>query len=213
MAQFPSLATFGCKAMAKRKYLSTLDAGRRCQRAARRQPQRKVFLIVCEGETEEAYFRTVKAHFREPGTPNLKIVRDRSDPVRAVEKGIRQNKDGDFDHVFCIVDGDKPDRIALARKRMGKRDDFDLIVSLPCFEVWLLLHFDRSDAPFAECAEVCVRLKENLPDYVKGLHYDFTVITDRIDDAIDNALWLAGLNRANPATDVHNVLNSIRPAP
>ena len=199
--------------MAKRKYLSTLDAGRRCQRAARKQPQRKVILIVCEGETEEAYFRTVKTHYRNPKTPNLKIVRDRSDPVRAVEKGIRLNKDGDFDHVFCVVDGDKPDRIALARKRIGKRDDFDLIVSLPCFEVWLLLHFAQSDAPFAECAAVCARLREYLPDYVKGLSYDFNTITSRIDDAVGNAYWLAERERAKPATDVHRVLDSIRPAP
>lgn len=199
--------------MAKRKFISTLDAGRRSQRTARRQPQRKVILIVCEGETEEAYFRTIKAHYRNPKTPNLKILRDRSDPVRAVEKGIRQNKDGDFDHVFCVVDGDKPDRIAIARKRIGNRVDFNLILSLPCFEVWLLLHFDRSDAPFAECAAACARLKECLPDYVKGLHYDFASITSRIDDAIENAHWLAGRKLNNPTTNVHQVLNSIKPAP
>lgn len=199
-------------AMTKRKYISTLDAGRRSQRSARRQPQRKVILIVCEGETEEGYFRAVKAYYRNSTTLNVKIARDRSDPVRAVERGIRANKDDDFDHVFCVVDGDKPDRMALARKRIRKRDDFDLILSIPCFEVWLLLHFDRSDAPFAECAAVCVRLKEWLPDFVKGLHYDFTSITSLIDDAIENAQWLAGLNLANPATNVHHLLNSIRPA-
>ena len=199
--------------MAKRKYISTLDAGRRYQRAARGQPQRKVILIVCEGQTEEAYFRTIKAHYRAPNTPNLKIVRDRSDPVRAVEKGIRANKDGDFDHVFCVVDGDKPERTTHARKRIGKRDGFDLILSIPCFEIWLLMHFDRSDAPFAGCAEVCVRLKERLPDYVKGHHYDFTVIQPRIGDAIENARWLASLKLVNPATNVHLVLDSISPAP
>ena len=199
--------------MAKRKYISTLDAGRRCQRAARRQPQREVILIVCEGETEEAYFRSIKAHYRNPSTPNLKIVRDRSDPVRAVERGVRANKNGDFDHVFCVVDDDKPDRTAQARKRIGKRGDFDLILSKPCFEVWLLLHFEHSDAPFAECAAVCVRFKDHLPDYVKGLHYDFTSLAPRIDDAIENAQWLAGLKLVTPATDVHHLLNRIRPAP
>lgn len=199
--------------MAKHKYISTLDAGRRSRRAARRQPQRKVILIVCEGETEEGYFRAVKAHYRKLTTVNIKIMRDRSDPVKAVEKGIRANKDDDFDHVFCVVDGDKPDRTALARKRIGKREDFDLIVSIPCFEVWLLLHFEASDAPFAECAAACARLQERLPDYVKGLHYDFASITPRIDDAIKNAQWLAGRNPANPATDVHHVLICIKPAP
>jgi hypothetical protein len=213
MAQFPSLANCACKQMVKRKFISRLDAGRRRQRAARKEPQRKVILIVCEGETEEAYFRAIKAHYRNPKTPNLKIVRDRSDPVRAVEKGIRQNKDGDFDHVFCIVDGDKQDRIALARQRIGKRENVELVLSVPCFEIWLLLHFAPSDAPFAECAAVCARLRDYLPDYAKGLSYDFGTITSRIDDAIDNAHWLAGRKLANPLTDVHRVFDGIRPAP
>lgn len=200
--------------MARRNHISTLDAGRRSQRQARQQPQRQVILIVCEGQTEEAYFRAVKACYRRSTTVNIKIARDRSDPVRVVEKGIRDNKNSDFDRVFCVVDGDKPDRTALARKRVGKREGFALIVSIPCFEVWLFLHFESSDAPFAECAAVCARLKmkERLPDFVKGLHYDFASITSRIDDAIQNAQWLAGRDLANPATDVHHVLTCIRPA-
>jgi hypothetical protein len=199
--------------MAQRKYISTLDAGRRSQRKARQQPQRRVILIVCEGQTEEAYFRAVKSHYGKSAALNVRISRDRSDPVRAVERGIRANKDGDFDHVFCVVDGDQPDRTAQARKRIAKRNDFDLILSIPCFEVWLLLHFERSDAPFAQCADVCVSLKGPLPEYVKGLGYDFASITPRIDDAIENAHWLAERKLNNPATDVYRVLNSIKPAP
>lgn len=199
--------------MVKRTFISRLDAGRRCQRAARKEPQRKVILIVCEGETEEAYFRTVKTHFRQPGTPNLKIVRDRSDPVQAVEKGLRENRDGDFDRVYCVADADKPDRISIARRRIGKRGNVELILSDPCFEVWLLLHFAASDAPFAECAAVCARLREYLPDYAKGLSYDFSSLTSCIDAAIGNAYWLANRNLATPATDVHRLLDSIRPRP
>ncbi len=201
--------------MARRNPISTLDAGRRLQRHARQQPQRPVILVVCEGQTEEAYFRAVKAHYGRSSSVNIKITRDRSDPVRMVEKGIHDNRNGDFDRVFCVVDGDKPDRVELARKRIGKRENFDLIVSIPCFEVWLLLHFESSDAPFAECAAVCSRLKENahIPDYVKGLHYDFASIAPRVDDALHNAQWLAGRGVATPATDVHKLVFCIRPAP
>lgn len=199
--------------MARHNHISTLDAGRRSLRQARRQPQRQVILIVCEGQTEEAYFRTVKAHYRPSTTVNIKIVRDHSDPVRLVEKGIHDNRNDDFDRVFCVVDGDKPDRIALARKRIGKRENLDLIVSIPCFEIWLLLHFEPRDAPFVECAAVCARLKERISDYVKGLHHDFASIAPRIDDAIQNAQWLARRGVATPATDVHHVLTCIRPTP
>lgn len=201
--------------MAGRKHISTLDAGRRSLRHAGLRPQRQVILIVCEGHTEEAYFRAVKAFYQRSSAVNIKIARDRSDPVRVVEKGISDNKNGDFDRVFCVVDGDNPERTALARRRAGKRDGFDLIVSIPCFEVWLFFHFEASDAPFGDCAAVCARLKVKgrLPDYVKGIHQDFASITPRIDDAIRNAQWLVSRNLATPATDVHRVLMCIRPAP
>lgn len=201
--------------MTKHKHISTLDAGRRSQRHARQQPQRQVILIVCEGQTEEAYFTAVKAFYGRSAALNFKITRDRSDPVKVVEKGIRDNKNNDFDRVFCIIDGDKPDRTTLARKRIEKHDNMDLIVSVPCFEIWLLLHFEPCDAPFAECAEICARLKVkgHLPDYAKGLHHDFAPIMPRIDSATENAKWLIGRNLANPGTDVHKVLTRIRPAP
>lgn len=201
--------------MAKRAYISTLDAGSRSRRQAKHEPQRPVILIVCEGQTEEAYFRSIKEHYRHATTLNMEITRaPHSDPVRVVEKGKGLNKGKDYDRVYCVVDGDKPDRIALAQQHTGARDDLDLIVSIPCFEVWLLLHFERSDAPFAACAEACDRLREHhrLPDYAKGLRYDFTPLTDRIDAAIDNAEWLATRRLDNPATDIHRLLTCIRPA-
>lgn len=196
--------------MVKRKFLSSLAAGGTAHRKPGRQPQRAVVLIVCEGHTEATYFSAVKTSYRNKTALNVQIKRERSDPVKLVEKAIQLNTDGDYDHVFCVLDGDKPDRVAQARKRIGKRTDVELVLSLPCFEVWLLLHLVRSDAPFAQCAAVCARLREHLPDYVKGAHYDFDSLMPRIDQAIGNAQWLAGLELNNPATDVHRLLTSLK---
>ena len=68
---------------------------------------------------------------------------------------------------------------------------------------------------FATCAQACDRLREpqRLPDYVKGLRYDFTPLTNLVDIAIDNAKWLAARERDNPATELHRLLTHIRPAP
>jgi len=200
--------------MAKRAHISTLDAGRRTRRLAKREPQRQVILIVCEGQTEEAYFHAVKATYRDAKAVNIQITRPHSDPVKVVKKGKMSNRGGDFDRVYCVVDGDKPERIDLARQQIGAPGDLDLVVSTPCFEVWLLLHFERSDAPFASCAQACNRLREphRLPDFVKGLRHDFNPLTQRIDAAIANAEWLATRGLHNPATDVHRLLTHIRPA-
>lgn len=199
--------------MGKRKFISPVTTGGTKRRKPGRQLQRAVVLIVCEGHTEETYFSAVKLSFRKKTALNVQIRRERSDPVKLVEKSIQLNANGDYDRVFCVLDGDKPDRVAQARKRIGKRNDVDLVLSVPCFEVWLLLHLVRSDAPFAECAAVCARLRDLLPDYVKGAHYDFAPLLPRIDQAIDNAQWLVGLKRDNPATDVHRLLASLKSHP
>jgi hypothetical protein len=199
--------------MAKRKPLFTLDTESRLRRQAGRRPQRRVILVVCEGQTEEAYFHAIREHYRHQTHVNVQIERADSDPVKVVEKGKRRNKQNDFDRVFCVVDGDKSERIEAARRRIGKRSDLELIVSTPCFEVWLLLHFEASDAPFVECAKVCDRLRQQLPDYVKGQRYDFARIVSRSDDAISNAEWLAARGLDNPATHLHRLLILIRATP
>ena len=199
--------------MGKRKFISPLVSGRTAYRKSGHQPQRAVVLVVCEGHTEENYFSNVKTSYLNKATMNVQIRRARSDPVKLVERAIQLNKVGDYDRVFCVLDGDKPDRVALARERISKRPDVDLILSMPCFEVWLLLHLVRSDAPFAQCSAVCTSLREHLPDYVKGSHYDFAPLMPRIDQAIDNAQWLAGLERDNSATDVHRLLTSLKVHP
>ena len=199
--------------MAKRKFISPVTTGDATLRRPGRQPQRSVVLIVCEGDTEATYFSAVKASYRNKTTLNVQIKRECSDPFKLVEKAIHLNRHGDYDRVFCVLDGDRPDRVALARARIGKRDGLDLVLSTPCFELWLLLHLVRSDAPFAECAAVCARLREHLPDYVKGAHYDFDSLMPRIDQAIENALWLAGLELNNPATEVHRLLTRLKDHP
>ena len=212
MAPFLSSVTCVSK-MGKRKFISPAATGGTTRRKPGGQPQRPVVLIVCEGHTEETYFSAVKATYRNKTAVNIQIKRDCSDPFKLVEKAIQLNREGDYDLVFCVLDGDRPDRVAMARARIGKRGGVDLVLSTPCFEVWLLLHLVRSDAPFTECAAVCARLREHLPDYVKGAHYDFAPLLPEIDQAIDNAQWLAGLGRNSPATEVHRLLTSLKAHP
>ncbi len=208
--------------MANRAYISTVVANRRFRRQAGKKPQRRVILIVCEGQTEEAYFRAVREYHGRAMPFNIEIKRaPHPDPVKVVEKGKEMNRDrdrdrdkgNDYDCVYCVVDGDKPDRIKQALKHIRLSDDLYLMVSTPCFEVWLLLHFDRSDAPLASCEQAIVRLQRHLPNYAKGLHYNFTPLADRMDVAIENAVWLAAQKLNNPATDLHLLLSIIRTVP
>ena len=46
--------------------------------------------------------------------------------------------------------------------------DLRFAVSDPCFEFWLLLHFEFTTAPFDGYSEVRDRLKSHWPEYKKG---------------------------------------------
>jgi hypothetical protein len=102
---------------------------------------------------------------------------------------------GGYDFIFCVFDRDTHKSFARARekiKALAGRSKKPLpireIVSIPCFEVWVLLHFERSDAAHANCAAVIERIRNSyLPEYAKAESRTANQLMARIDDAIDSA--------------------------
>lgn len=76
----------------------------------------------------------------------------------------------DFDEVWCVVDVDDFDlepAVALAAKL-----DVRLAVSNPCFELWLLLHYQDCAAPLCDAKAVLRQLAKHVPGYQKnGLRF------------------------------------------
>ncbi|MHB1527929.1 MAG: RloB domain-containing protein [Acidiferrobacteraceae bacterium] len=82
-------------------------------------------------------------------------------------------------------------------------------ISVPCFELWVLLHFEQTDAPFARCADVSNRVRSHLPNYQKGDPEISRQLIENVHRAVGNAVWLearAGNNAFNPYTSVHEIL-------
>ncbi len=148
--------------------------------AARRQPADRL-LIVCEGEkTEPRYLNEIRRELRLPsaniqvqptayGTEPLRIVDYAEDLFRNGnrERGISARG---FDRVIAVFDRDSHHsyHAALAKavalnERMindeGVKVPFDAVVSVPCFELWLLLHFEDVLAPI-ERGDVYQRLQQ-----------------------------------------------------
>ncbi|MGW2841498.1 RloB family protein [Streptomyces sp. NPDC001493] len=116
-----------------------------------REEQRR-FLIYCEGErTEDQYFKGLKAELRAlPVTIQLgggygepkSLVRD---AIAHKERAARSPADRctPYDEVWCVIDVEAPvphpalpEALLLAR-----RNGIEVALSNPCFELWLLLHF------------------------------------------------------------------------
>lgn len=198
------------------------------QRHHRRAQYAKV-LIVCEGgKTEPNYFNELRNHYRLEAT-NVVISGDcGSDPMSVYEAAKEQYAThrgaGDaFDRVYCVFDQDihagyQQALDAIARVRPG--GTWQAITSVPCFEYWILLHFNYTTQPFraagrySGCEQVIRELQNYLPNYSKGQEGMFEQLRGQLDFAIANAqraLLHARASRTdNPTTLVHELAEALR---
>jgi hypothetical protein len=107
-------------------------------------------LVVTEGEvTEVQYVQGLLQHLRTTGV----AVRPATtkgigrDPLRVLHEAERiagADPDG-FDSVWLLVDVDDHARLAECIKA-AQHNSFEAVVSNPCFEIWLLWHFEDMNA-------------------------------------------------------------------
>jgi hypothetical protein len=101
------------------------------------------------------------------------------------------------------------DRVRSLATRPRNPLPIETAVSIPCFELWLLLHFERTDTPFDHCDDVVKRLRAWIPNYVKADAETLRSCLARLPAALDNADWLAQravANNSNPYTSMQRVL-------
>ena len=203
------------------------------RRAAQQAPYKRL-LIVCEGEkTEPLYFGEIRAEYR-LSTANVQVWPSAfgTEPLQVVEcaeqlflKGDRQKGiiPRAFDEVCAVFDRDDhltyPQALAKAaalnkklKNDTGERIPFRAIASVPCFELWLLLHFMDVHVPIHR-NKVYERLKEYLSGYDKGQRGHWTATKGRLDQAMSRAQERAALttahNGAEPYTDIHQLVSDL----
>lgn len=196
---------------------------------ARREAQREpydVVLIVCEGaKTEPYYFEGLKrawrlssanVHVHSPGA---------SDPPNLVAYALAQLRKADYDRAFCVFDRDAHAGFAAALQQIaqsaeGQAGRLEAVVSWPCFEVWVLLHFVMTTKDFAAagghsaCEQVIRDIAGHFPGYTKGSKGIFDALEGRLETALTHAQRLAVHNldtgTENPATAVHRLVAYLR---
>jgi len=194
------------------------------RRAPNREPYDTI-LIVCEGEkTEPNYFKGLITACRLSGA-RIKVMHPpATDPMSLVQFGETQL--GNHDRVFCIFDRDGNDegfRQAVRKienSEAGRAGRFHAITSVPCFELWVLLHFRYTAAPFtavgraSACQRVLNAVREHLPDYAKGDGEIYRWIEPRTNAALRHANRLeaerAGAAFDNPSTRMHRLVEYLR---
>ncbi|MDE6379727.1 MAG: RloB family protein [Muribaculaceae bacterium] len=96
----------------------------------------KVFLVVCEGETEEEYINMLKRHYRLPIAIKTKVSGNtvNSRLVNQYIKELGLDKEDECS-VFYVYDADIDCIVSRLLKMPGKT-----ILSNPSIELWYLLH-------------------------------------------------------------------------
>jgi len=173
------------------------------RRGPRREPYDRV-LIVCEGsKTEPYYLRELIAH-HQLSSANVQIIGDGgAAPISVVDYAIEQfEKDPDYNSVFCVFDRDEHASFDAAIQRvrdktLQRRDGrrrlgparFEAITSIPCFEYWILLHFQYTTATMPRFVDVEPRLRAipALAGYNKGATGLFAMTQAHLQAALDHA--------------------------
>lgn len=204
--------------MARRMPISKPRDSGSFRRTAGQKPPRSITLIVCEGETEQEYFAAARIQY---GLTTAEIVLAENTkgaaPVSVVACAeAKCTERGGYDRIYCVFDRNGHESFGRARERMatlaGRKNkplDIREAISIPCFEFWLLLHYEKTDAPFNHCADVIERLRKKLPGYEKAEATIAKQLTPRLKEAVENAAWVenrAERNGYNPYTSVHHVL-------
>ncbi len=169
-------------------------------------------LMVTEGsKTEPNYFREIRSAFR-LHTANVEVRPSEwgTAPIQVVQYAQELFEKGDhhkniqrraFEQVCAVFDRDDHasyhDALALAQELNGKlRNDarqpvvFQAIASVPCFELWLLLHYEDVQAPLHR-DDVMRHLKQHIPGYEKGSGNAFAITSAHLAVATARAERLA----------------------
>lgn len=187
-----------------------------------RHKRRRICLVVEGARTEAYYFDALKAAAREAGWHLTVQSCGGGSQKQILDKAIAQIRLLDLrggDECWCVFDfvgpvgGDKPiTQMVADAERCGVK----VCLSNPCFEVWLLMHFQRWARPLHGAEEARIALSEKWRDqfnrpFDKSDHDGLIALAAEAQRAISNAQWVLeqhpshDVMQSNPSTDVFRV--------
>lgn len=186
---------------------------------------KRVILIAYEGDnkTEKNYFNNFSG--RDKNFIIKVVPGNETDPVSLVRQTIHKVNDLALDLLeddiaYCVFDADiklDKNKQILEAINLAKENNIIPIVSIPCVELWFLLHYEYSTA-IVNNNEVIERLKKYYPKYEKNCNI-YPSINDKLNKAISNAKKLERYQlennnqlqtvEANPYTEMYKIVEEL----
>ena len=159
---------------------------------------RKVCAIVGDGFIEKIYFENLKSFERRA---NIQVKPELPDKhgkggayVRVLKKALKLKLEEEYDVVYCLIDFD----VIISENKLESYFKFKnscekkgvvVLEMNPCFEIWFLLHFERTASSLNNCDAVAKILRKNngMEDYSKSQKYHrkkdfYSFLYDKIKD-------------------------------
>ena len=180
--------------------------------ASKREPSpslrmRKIALVICEGETEVSYINLLKSWYKSPIRIISHIEGTKITPS-LVEKRTKELKISQWDkvHTFLMYDMD----VQTINEKLRKCKA-EMLLSNPCFEIWLLLHAKDQKAAI-ETDALIKELKKSAPvwkNYSKSAFTDTqkAFLNSNKDIAVARAKELHEF--LNPSTGIYKLIEML----
>lgn len=191
----------------------------------RRRGNRATFdriLIVCEGKkTEPNYLEEIRQELKLPKA-EVRVIHSAAgtEPRQVVDYAEKVFRDDpSFDICYAVFDRDEHNTYHDALTRAAQLDKalkndfkktirFHSVPTVPCFEMWILLHF-ADVRSFNDRHEVIRRVGEHIKDYAKGLKGVFGLTADKLATATARAEILRDNYSAATGTDPYTMMDQL----
>lgn len=183
-------------------------------RAKKNKPTVTTILLVVEGTTEKIYFERLKGLER---YSSLKIRPDlpkHSNLTTLLDYAKKEQKSGAYDYVWLLFDRDilltqnlpKTTLDLINNPEKLKNQGIDIADSMPCFEIWFLLHYCLPKQTYQNQDKLVEELCKHIPNYSKNQEWldkndIYAMLKDKINTALENSKTLRERNTKADSSD------------
>ncbi len=141
-----------------------------------RKPVSKGTAIVGDGLCEKLYFDQMKTSEKLKSNiePKLPKSGSWSTVFDTVDKLLSNEE---YTHIYCLIDFDtvisknEAEKYKIRKNKLLKTERVSIFECNPCFEIWFLVHYEKTSKPFDNCDSVANYLKKHINDYSKEEKY------------------------------------------
>ncbi|MBO6132055.1 MAG: RloB domain-containing protein [Treponema sp.] len=183
-------------------------------RAKKNKPLPKSILVVVEGETERIYFERLKG-FERYTTLRIKPDLPKHSNIKTLlDYAKKEQNSGVYDYIWLLFDRDilltqnlpKSTFELINNPEKLQGQGINIADSMPCFEIWFLLHFCLPKQTYQNQDKLIEELCKYIPAYCKKQEWlnkndIYAMLKDKIDIALKNSEALRGRNKNADSSD------------